>query len=98
MSYKIRVSPITQSHIENAFYYYKNKASLTVAINFKNSLAQVYKILLINPFFEIRAQNYRAIPLKNFPYIIFFEVDEAHMEVKVIAIFNTNRNTEKYPR
>ena len=98
MSYKIRVSPIAQSHIEDAFYYYKNKTSLTVATNFKNSLAQVYKILSINPFFEIRAQNYRAIPLKKFPYIIFFEVDQAHKEVKVIAIFNTNRNTVKYPR
>lgn len=97
MSYNVKLVADAKSDFAEAHSYYL-KISRKIATNFGKEVKYAIEHLAINPFFEIRAQNYRAIPLKKFPYIIFFEVDQAHKDVKVIAIFNTNRNTEKYPR
>lgn len=98
MSYKIYVTPIAQAHIQEAYSYYKNKASISVAKSFKKELGDAYKSLAVNPFYELRTQNFRAIPLKKFPYFIFYEVNENLKEVKIVAIFNTSQSTEKYPK
>lgn len=76
----------------------KTTVSIKVAQSFKNELGVAYKSLAINPFYELRTQNFRAIPLKKFPYFIFYEVDEQRKEVKIVAIFNTSQSTEKYPK
>ena len=97
MSYNVKLVADAKNDFAEAYSYYL-KISRKIATNFGKEVKYAIEHLSINPFFEIRTQNYRAIPLKNFPYIIFFEVHETHKEVKVIAIFNTNRNTEKYPK
>jgi plasmid stabilization system protein ParE len=97
MTYKLIVTPIAQEQLEEAFIYYRRKASENVAKNFRKSIIKVYKTLETNPFFEIRTLNYRAIPIKNFPYLVFFELNEIEKVVKILAIFNTNLNTDKYP-
>lgn len=98
MSFNIQVSPSTQLSIEETFSYYKNKVSPTIAKKFTAEISKAYNSLSINPFYQIRLNNYRAYPLKKFPFIIFYEVDEDLKEVKIIAIFNTKKSMEKYPK
>jgi len=35
--------------------------------------------------------------MKNFPFVIFLDVNESENVVKVLRIFNTFQNPEKYP-
>lgn len=98
MNFKVYVTSDAQKQIEESFVYYKNKVSTVVANKFKKEIAVSYRSLAINPFYKIRVNIYRAIPLNKFPFLVFYEVDEVLKEVKVLAIFNTNQSESKYPQ
>jgi len=97
MKYKIQVTPLAQSSIEENFLFYKNKVSKSIAKKFSIEISNSYKALSINPFYQFRVNQYRGYPLKKFPFILFFEINEDLKEVKIVAIFNTNRNSTNYP-
>jgi len=97
MNYKIIVSPLAKEHTNKAYHYY-NKISNKVAKNFIEEVKQAIKELRINPFYQIKTKKYRAFPLKKFPFLVFFEVEESINTIKIIAIFNTHQNPENYPQ
>lgn len=98
MAYKVVVEPDAQDDIDEAFEYYLSVTdNAKVITNLYNDIEQAYDALKINPFYQIRSKQYKAIPLKNFPYLLFFEVLEKQRIVKVLALFNTLQNPEKYP-
>lgn len=98
MTYKIVVTPVAQKHIEEAIIYYKNKASNKVATMFiedyKKTLAAIQKVLYFKLFFE----NFRGKPLKKFPFIVFYSLDEERKIIFINAVFNTHQDTNKYPK
>ncbi len=65
MGFKIIVSKKAQKEIENAIEFYA-EINYNLALRFYNELTETYKKLEINPDYQIRHKNYRAIPLKNF--------------------------------
>lgn len=97
MGYKILVTPIAQTQFEEAITYYLKVATANVALNFSNVVEKAYSKLEINPHFQIRVKNYRAIPTEIFPYLIFFEILEEENIVKILSVFNTHQNPKKYP-
>lgn len=97
MRYNVKLVTDAKKDFAEAHRYYL-KISRKTASNFGKDVKAAIGHLEINPFYEIRTENFRAIPLKTFPFLLFFEVNEAAKEVKVVAIFNTNQDTEKYPR
>ncbi|MCB9201479.1 MAG: type II toxin-antitoxin system RelE/ParE family toxin [Flavobacteriales bacterium] len=96
INYKIRLSDIADQEINKAIEYYKNQ-SQTGELNFKKQLNQALNTLEINPFFQFRYKNIRAIPFKSLPYLVFFEIDENDKIIYVYSIFNTYQNPNKYP-
>jgi plasmid stabilization system protein ParE len=98
MNFKIIVEPEAQLDIENFFQYYKNKATLHIAKLFVKNIQASYKKLKINPFYEVKTKQYRAYPLKKFPFLIFFEVFEDSKTIKIISVFNTEQHQQKYPK
>ena len=97
MGYEIKILPEALNDINNAFEYYE-KISFKVLNSFKNELEENYNKLEINPFYQIKFKYLRVIPFKNFPYIIFFEVDEVTKIVYVYSVFHTFQNPNKYPK
>ncbi len=97
MDYKIVVSPKAQIEIEDISEYYV-QISFTVLNKFYTELENAYKYLQSNPHFQTRYKNYKAVPIKKFPYLLFFTIDEINKVVKVLSCFNTSRNTTKYPK
>jgi addiction module RelE/StbE family toxin len=97
MSYKVVVEPEAQKEIDNAFdYYSKATNDINVLINLLSDIEQAYTALKTNPFFQIRSKHYRALPLKKYPYLIFFEVHEEERVVKIISFFNTPQDHKKW--
>ena len=77
--------------------YYKEKDSLKVAQNFlKDYEKTLYKIKQ-NPYYQIYYKNFRGLPLKKFPYIVFYTIDENLKVITIKAIFHTSQNPGKYP-
>ena len=96
MAFKIKVSSLATRNIDNAleFFHSKSKSS---AKNFKKKLSEAYKTLKTNPYFALRYHEVRALPLINFPYLIFFDIDEELRIVNILSVFCTYQNPEKYP-
>lgn len=97
MDYKIIVSPKAQIEIEDISEYY-SQISFTVLTKFYVELENAYKFLETNPHFQTRYKNYRAIPIKKFPYLLFFMINETNKTIKVLSCFNTSRSPKKYQK
>lgn len=97
MTYKIVITPVAQKHIEDAIVYYKNKASNKVASMFiddyKKTFSDIQKVLYFKFFFK----NFRGKPMKKFPFIVFYSLDEQLKVIFINAVFNTHQDTNKYP-
>lgn len=96
MAYNVKMSSLAEQNVDNALAYYSD-VSLSVAESFFTSLNESLLILKTNPFFEVRYQKVRVLPLKKFPFLLLFEVDEADKTVLVLSVFNTYQSTDKYP-
>lgn len=98
MSYTLIFDAEAYQDIKEAYNYYFDEAGPKIAELFNDDLQEAFKALQINPFYQIRTKNYRALPLKKFPFLLFFQVFEQKPKVKILALFNTNQDTEKYPK
>jgi len=96
MVFEIFQYPEADQDILAAVNYYKEISNST-ASNFEKQLSKAYDQLERNPFFQIRHDDVRVLPLKKFPYIILFHIDEIKKIVFVISVFCAHQNPEKYP-
>jgi toxin ParE1/3/4 len=97
MGFKLIILEDAYSDIDQAVEYYFNINS-KLAARFNQELNKNYGLLRKNPFFEIRYKDYRALPMKTFPYILLFTIDEKIKTVSVYSVFHTSQNPRKYPR
>ena len=97
MDFRVHITPVAKTNQKQAVAYYKEKASLKVAQNFlKDYEKTLYKIKQ-NPYYQIYYKNFRGLPLKKFPYIVFYTIDENLKVITIKAIFHTSQNPGKYP-
>lgn len=98
MAYNVVVEPEAQQDIDDAIHYYSKVSDDTkMLVNLLTEIENAYSALSLNPFYEKRSKHYRALPLKKYPYLMFFEVLEKHKTVKIIALFNTLQDPNKRP-
>jgi hypothetical protein len=97
MDYDIDISPLAKIQIADAFYYYL-EINPELAQQFMKELYAGYGYLKINPHYQKRYKNVRGLPLKKFPYLLLFTIDENKKTVQVISCFHTSQNPNKYPR
>jgi plasmid stabilization system protein ParE len=97
--FRIVVEPDASLDIDDACAYYYSLPVDTVRLvdAFLADIQIAFDTIAINPFYQIRTKNYRALPLSKFPYILFFTVDEVSKMVTILALFNTHQDTNKYP-
>jgi mRNA-degrading endonuclease RelE of RelBE toxin-antitoxin system len=96
MAYKIIVSPRTQKEIENAIDYYSLYNS-TIPAKFIALIEEAYATLETYLFFRVRYKNIRALKIKDFPYSLYFSVNENENYVKVLSCFHHKLNPNKRP-
>lgn len=97
MSYKIVIEPRAIVDIQEAVEYYESKRE-DLGVYFFQIIEEYIESISKNPFFQIRYKDYHGLPIKIFPYIILYYIDEKEKTVYVISIFNTSQNTTKYPK
>lgn len=80
--------------ILQAFDYYESK-KVTLGLEFLDYLEDYFETLKTEiSFFELkRKPSYRELPLKKFPYIIIYSVNEA--AIIIYSVFNTNQDPIK---
>ncbi len=96
MDYKIIISPNAQCDIEEITEFYF-QIGLNILIQFKDRLDECYLNIRINPYYQRRYKNFHCIPLRHFPCILFYKIDEENQVIRIISCFHTSKNPNKYP-
>jgi hypothetical protein len=78
-------------------YDYYEECKTGLGERFLNTLEDYLDIVLKNPqHYQIKRKPYREALIKDFPYLIIFEIEAD--KVIVYAVFNTWRNPDKKPK
>ena len=77
--------------IQNTIDYYNNKIK-GLGPKFENAVDKEFTTLSKNPFYQIRYKDIRCKPVKKFPCLIHFHVDEHEKIVRIFAVINTHRD------
>jgi plasmid stabilization system protein ParE len=91
VTYKVVLSPAAKSQAKEAKAFYK-KISPRLAQEWKDELASKLKGLSAFNSFEIKYKDVRGLPLTQFPYMLYFRVEEEPAIVYVIAILHFRQN------
>jgi len=87
-TYKIEADPRVKLDLQEAMDFLKSRRKgldTKFLADYKSSL----KTLKTNPFFEVRYDGIRCLPLEIFKYMIHFSVDEVNSIVLVNAVIST---------
>lgn len=89
MPYTIFVTPAATEDIAVAIEYY-NALATDLGYRFADLVADYFDRIAVLPTTSaIRYKNVRCKPLKRFPYLITFTIDEAAHAVNILRVFNT---------
>lgn len=95
MSYKIVVTPIARQNIEDATAYYKKKVSAKVAKSFIDDYRKTFKEIQKVAYFRFFFQHFQGKPMKKFPFIVFYTIDEINKIIFIKAVFHTSQDDQK---
>lgn len=94
--YQLMVQQRFEDELNDSLDYYEGISSL-VRVTFQKQLSLCFDALRINPYYQIRYKNVRAIPLKKFPYVLFFYINEESKQVFLLSCFQAQQSTRRYP-
>ena len=97
MAYKVDVLISAEREIGEILEYY-SKINVLLPGKFLDNLKSTYRYLEQNPFFQKRYKNIRGVPITNFPFMIFFVVEENLKIVRILSCFHTSQDPMKYPK
>jgi toxin ParE1/3/4 len=89
MPYTILVTPTATDDIAVAIEYY-NLVATDLGYRFADLVAEYFdRIADLPTASAIRYKNVRCKPMKPFPYLIMFTIDEVAHAVNILRVFNT---------
>ncbi|SCY21893.1 ParE toxin of type II toxin-antitoxin system, parDE [Flavobacterium anhuiense] len=97
MIFEVVIEPRAILDIQDAIDYYESK-QVGLGEYFYQTVDENIERLTKNPFFQIRYKDYHGLPIKTFPFIIFYFIDEDLKTIYILSVFNTSLNPSKYPK
>jgi len=95
MLYKVFIEPRVLTDIQRAIDYYDSRQP-GLGKKFKATIDTHLSIISKNPFFQIRYNAIRCLPVKKFPFLIHFIIDEKRKEVFILSVFHTSKNNREW--
>ena len=89
-SYKVIILKQASADLESSDVYFRQFSEAT-ALKLFESVMEHLKTLEFNPFFEIRYDNVRVLPVKGMKHNIHFTLDENRKIIRVYAIVSSYR-------
>ena len=93
MGFKVVITPDAHIDTLEGIEWY-NKQSVALAKRFYQTIKKTYKTIRQNPYFQIRYEDVRCLPVKKFPYMIHYIVDEQRERIVIIGVICTHRDPE----
>ena len=92
-TYKIQADPRVKLDLQEAMNFLKSRRKGLDA-KFLSDYKSSLKTLKTNPFFEVRYDGIRCLPLEIFKYMIHFSVDETNNTVLINAVISTYQDPD----
>ena len=89
MAFLLKVDLRAFDNIQEEVDYYDEQQK-GLGKRFFKAVEEGFKTLKSNPFSQVRYDNVRCIPLKRFPFLIHFTIDENSKTVFVHAVLHTS--------
>jgi toxin ParE1/3/4 len=93
MVFKIRIEPLAKLDIQTEILYYNSKRK-GLGKRFHTEIVTSFESIKANPFFQVRYDKVHCLPLKKFPAMIHYSLDEGKKLIVIRAVINTNRNPD----
>lgn len=91
MAFTIKIEPEARHDIQEGINWY-NEQQAGLGRKFHKTVKNYIKKLQMNPFYQIRYDEIHCLPLKNFPYMIHYTINESGQQVIIHGVFNTFRD------
>jgi|SRR5690554_3993848 len=97
MTYSVIIDPNAIHDIQKAIDYYDER-QLGLGLKFETELNKHILALESNPFYQIRYEKVRCLPLKKFPYTIHFTLNDTQKLVIIRAVFHMALNPQAWSK
>lgn len=97
MTYTLVIDSRAIQDVQEAIDYYDNQ-QVGLGKRFEAVLNKSLLLLEKNPLFRIRYDDVRCLPMKKYPYMVHFTVDESQQVVTVLALFHTSRDSKNWKK
>ena len=87
--YSIVIEPVALQDIQQGIDYY-DAQHIGLGEKFEAAVNKHLISIEKNPFFQVRYDNVHCMPVKKYPYMIHFTINEADKVVTVRAVFHTS--------
>lgn len=95
MRFEVEIDLRAVEDVRTAKDYYESQ-QLGLGLRFEKAVAQLVSILQKNPFFQIRYDQIRCVPMNKFPFMIHFLLDEEKKRIRIIAVTHTSLNPDDF--
>jgi len=91
MKYNLKIEPEAHFDVQEGIKWY-NEQQKGLGKRFHKEVKDYFRSLTINPFYTIKYDNIRCLPLNVFPYTIHFSINETVKTIIVRAVFQTSQD------
>lgn len=92
MSYRFGIRDKALAEMQQAFDWYEEQ-EIGLGDKFISELEKHFEIIYKNPqTFKRSYKLYREIPLKKFPFLVVYFIDDDENLIVVASVFHTSRN------
>ena len=84
-SFKVRIRDTAFDDLQDAVDYY-GTINPNLGERFFSIFENALEIIQMNPYFQVRFDDIRSLPLHKFPYSIYFDVDQKRSIINVYAV------------
>lgn len=93
MSYHIKIEPEAYQDIQAGIDWYDSQ-QVGLGRKFYAEVSSSFESLRKNPFYQVRYDNVRCLPVNRYPYMIHFTLDEKENTIIVRAVLSTYQNPD----
>jgi plasmid stabilization system protein ParE len=95
--YQIKIEPEAQLDIQESIDWY-NKRQAGLGRKFYSAIKLEFINLAKNPNYQIRYDKVRCIPIKKFPFLMHYTINQNLKTVIIRAIFHTSINPSNWDK
>ena len=97
MAYDLVLETAALNDIQKAIDYYDDQ-QIGLGQKFEESLNRHFISLRKTPFYQVRYDDVHCLPVKKYPYMVHFTINNRDKIVTVRAVFHTSLNPDGWQK